>query len=70
MRHYRSGAADAAAWARACRPKPCKLATNRRLREVVEVRLGEDWSPQQIAGWLVRESPDQPEMRVSHETII
>ena len=27
------------------------------------------WSPQQISGWLVEEFPDDPEMRVSHETI-
>ena len=27
------------------------------------------WSPQQISGWLVDEFPDDPEMRVSHETI-
>ena len=27
------------------------------------------WSPQQISGWLVGAFPDQPEMRVSHETI-
>jgi IS30 family transposase len=27
------------------------------------------WSPQQISGWLVRAFPDDPEMRVSHETI-
>jgi IS30 family transposase len=27
------------------------------------------WSPQQISGWLVRAFPDEPEMRVSHETI-
>jgi IS30 family transposase len=32
-------------------------------------KLGEDWSPQQIAGWLVRTFPDESEMRVSHETI-
>jgi IS30 family transposase len=35
----------------------------------VAVKLGEDWSPQQIAGWLVRTFPDSPEMWVSHETI-
>ena len=51
------------------RPKRCKLATNARLREAVAGKLGEDWSPQQIAGWLVRAFPDEPEMRVSHETI-
>ena len=57
-RCYRAAVADHAAWDRACRPKPCKLATNARLREAVAVKLGEDWSPQQIAGWLVRTFPD------------
>jgi IS30 family transposase len=68
-RCYRAAAADHAAWARARRPKHCKLATNARLREAVAAKLGEDWSPQQIAGWLVRTFPDSPEMWVSHETI-
>ena len=40
-----------------------------RLREVVEEKLGERWSPQQISGWLGRTYADEPEMRVSHETI-
>jgi IS30 family transposase len=35
----------------------------------VAVKLGEDWSPRQIAGWLVWTFPDSPEMWVSHETI-
>jgi IS30 family transposase len=66
---YRAAASDQAAWGRARRPKRCKLATNGRLREVVASKLGADWSPQQIAGWLVREFRYEPEMRVSHETI-
>ena len=66
---YRAAGGDQAAWTRAARSKRCKLATNDRLREAVAGKLGEDWSPQQIAGWLVREFPDEPEMRVSHETI-
>jgi IS30 family transposase len=66
---YRAADSDRAAWARSRRPKRCKLAINQRLREVVAGKLGEDWSPQQIAGWLVRTFPDEPEMRVSHETI-
>ena len=41
----------------------------RRLRAVVEAKLELRWSPQQISGWLVEEFPDDPEMRVSHETI-
>jgi len=68
-RCYRAAAADQAAWARAPRPKHCRLATNARLRKAVAAKLGEDWSPQQIAGWLVRTFPDEPEMWVSHETI-
>ena len=58
-----------AAWDRARRPKVCKLASNRRLAELVGDKLEEDWSPQQIAGWLVAEFPDDPELRVSAETI-
>ena len=68
-RRYRAEASDRAAWARACRPKRCKLAGNQRLRETVAGKLAEDWSPQQISRWLVRTFPDEPEMRVSHETI-
>jgi hypothetical protein len=41
----------------------------RGLREVVEEKLGECWSPQQISGWLGRTYADEPGMRVSHETI-
>jgi len=29
----------------------------------------QDWSPEQIAGWLKRCYPDNQEMQVSHETI-
>ncbi len=66
---YRAVDADQAAWAAACRPKPSKLAVHPRLRAVVEEKLGQDYSPEQIAGWLARQFPDEPEMRVSHETI-
>jgi transposase, IS30 family len=40
-----------------------------RLRAVVEAKLELRWSPQQIAAWLTLAYPDDPEMRVSHETI-
>ncbi len=66
---YRAARAEETAWRRACRPKGCKLAGNRRLRQLVEKKLSLDWSPQQVAGWLRRAFPDQPEMWVSHETI-
>jgi transposase, IS30 family len=68
-RRYRAVAADGAAYRRALRPKPCKLAQNARLRARVEALLAERWSPQQIAARLRREFPDDPRMRVSHETI-
>jgi transposase, IS30 family len=35
----------------------------------VEGKLERRWSPEQIAGWLKASYPDDPEMRVSHETI-
>jgi IS30 family transposase len=66
---YRASEADAQAWARARRPKPCRLATHPRLQGIVASKLALDWSPEQIAGWLKLEFPDQGTMRVSHETI-
>ena len=66
---YRGLVADRAAQRRALRPKRAKLVQRRRLRAVVERKLEDLWSPQQIAGWLVEQFPDDPEMRVSHETI-
>jgi IS30 family transposase len=39
------------------------------LWQVVKQKLAQRWSPMQIARWLRREYPDQPEQRVSHETI-
>jgi len=66
---YRAHHADRAALHRARRPKPSKLAQNRKLRAVVEEKLGEWWSPQQVVLWLKRTYPDNQEMYVSHETI-
>jgi IS30 family transposase len=66
---YRAQRADAAADRRAARPKPCKLILTPRLRAVVEAKLRLRWSPEQIAGWLRLAYPDDPSMRISHETI-
>jgi IS30 family transposase len=66
---YRAANADLAAWEAARRPKPCLLAKNRQLQRIVAVKLKEDWAPQQIAGWLKDEYPENPELWVSHETI-
>jgi transposase, IS30 family len=66
---YRALPADRGAQRRALRPKRAKLAQCRRLRSVVERKLEARWSPQQISGWLAERYPNDPEMRVSHETI-
>ena len=65
---YRAAAADQRAWHRALRPKPCKLARHDQLRQLVAARLEENWSPEQIAGWLKHTYPDDEAYRVSHET--
>jgi IS30 family transposase len=66
---YRAGDADLTAWDSARRPKTCLLASNVQLQRIVAVKLKQDWSPQQIAGWLRDQYPDNPELWVSHETI-
>ena len=66
---YRATTAHALAYERAGRPKPSKLATNLALRRKVEDDLQRRYSPEQIVGRLRREFPDDPEMRVSTETI-
>jgi IS30 family transposase len=66
---YRASSAHALAYHRASRPKPAKLATNLVLRRKVEHDLEKRYSPEQIAGRLRREFPDDPEMWVSTETI-
>ena len=66
---YRAAAADRAAWSRAVRPKATKLATSPALAALVSAKLALDWSPQQIAGWLKIEFPDDGQMQVSHESI-
>ena len=66
---YRAAQADTRAWARARRPKPCKLALSPWLRRTVARQLRLSWSPEQIAGWLKRAYPGEKAYQVSHETI-
>ena len=66
---YRATTAHALAYERASRPKPAKLAVNVALRELVQDDLLRRYSPEQIAGRLRRQFPDDLQMRVSHETI-
>ncbi|MDQ3150640.1 MAG: IS30 family transposase, partial [Actinomycetota bacterium] len=51
------------------RPKTRKLEDNERLHDAVAEKLRDDFSPEQISGRLKQDHPDDPVMRVSHETI-
>ena len=68
-RGYRASVAQAKADTSRAAPRSAKLATNLRLRREVQARLRRRDSPEQIAGRLRIEFPDDPEMRVSPETI-
>jgi IS30 family transposase len=45
------------------------LATHSKLQEIGASKLMQDWSPQEISGWLQRQYPNNESLRVSHETI-
>ena len=66
---YRASVGQDAADASSKRPKPRKLETNHALLDEVLQRLELRHSPEQIAGRLREDFPDNPEMWVSHETI-
>jgi len=66
--HYSAWHAHTRAREQVRRPKPCKLRHGRLVREVSQ-RLEQLWSPQEISRRLRLDYPDDPEMRVSHETI-
>jgi IS30 family transposase len=66
---YRASLGQAAADKARRQPRGCKLATNLRLRREVQDRLTRHDSPEQIAGRLRADFPNEPEMWVSHETI-
>ncbi len=66
---YLPHGAQRKAAARRARPKTAKLAGESDLRDYVKAKLLIRWSPEQISHTLVKKFPDQPEMRVSPETI-
>jgi transposase, IS30 family len=66
---YRPWPAQRRADRLARRPKANKLAGNPRLLAEVEAGLGKRWSPAQISATLKLDHPDDPLMRISHETI-
>jgi IS30 family transposase len=51
------------------RPKERKLESCQRLHDAVNDGLRQKWSPEQVSKRLGMEYPDDPEMRVSHETV-
>jgi IS30 family transposase len=67
--HYMPERAHALAWARQRRPKASKLSRNPALRAAVQGMLRRRYSPEQASGRLKVHYPDDPGMRVSHETI-
>lgn len=66
---YRAASAEERTWDNTRRPKPCLLQCNPALRELVASKLTDDWSPQQISGWLARREASSEAFSVSHETI-
>ena len=66
---YRATIADKSAWRRERRPKPILSNQNPALKDLVDARLREEGSPEQIAGWLKLTYPDTEGMYLSHETI-
>jgi transposase, IS30 family len=69
QRGYRASVAQAKVDRGRTAPRAAKLASNLRLRREVQARLRRRDSPEQIAGRLKADFPDEPEMWVSAETI-
>jgi IS30 family transposase len=66
---YQPERAQRLAWQRQRRPKPSKLSRDPVLRTAVQGMLDRRYSPEQASGRLTVLHPDDPAMRVSHETI-
>lgn len=66
---YHPHQAEGRAVVRRARSKEGKLRRNSELRQLVQQRLDQHWSPEQISSALREEFPDDPEMQVAPETI-
>ncbi len=67
--HYFPDGAQCLAGGNRSRPRGPRWVRHRPLLGYVLSRLRQEWSPQQIAGRLPRDYPDDRRMRVSHQTI-
>jgi IS30 family transposase len=68
-RVYEAPVTHARARARGARPGRSRMAVDLELREVVQSKLEQEWSPEQIAAHLRSEFPDRPAWHLCHETI-
>jgi IS30 family transposase len=66
---YQPERAEQLAWQRQRRPKASKLSRSPALRAAAQRMLDRRYSPEQASGRLSVDYPDDPSMRVSHETI-
>jgi IS30 family transposase len=66
---YQPERAHSMAHGRRCRPKPTRLDADAVLRRRVQDYLDLDFSPQQIAGRLIMDFPEDQRMRISPESI-
>lgn len=66
---YRVTLAEARANTCGLRPKSCWLTHHARLRQQVAAKLQQNWSPEQISGYLKLTYPDDKTLQISHETI-
>src|ERR1700712_1941685 len=67
--HYFAKRAHAIAFTDAARPQVSKIESTPALRARILFQLGKKYSPEEIAGRLRRDFPDNPAMNVRHETI-
>ena len=62
--NYRAVAAEKSALHSALRPKVCKLIKDTCISRLIEAKLLNDWSPEQIAGWLKIKYTSEPNKHV------
>jgi IS30 family transposase len=67
--YYQSHTANSIAWERRTASKTRPKRGNDTLMREIETRFKQDHSPEQIAGRLKEEYPDNPSMHISYETI-